>query len=119
MKTLRSLFLPLVALATLPALAVEQPLLPFEAAAPAATHPSLYSFADVYRLTAAGEPFGGFRFVEPETQIRAAAAPAANGAPEPRFSVSAPRDDARRWALALAGLFACVWVAHRRLASPY
>lgn len=118
MKTLRSLFLPLVAFAALPALAAEEPLLPFEAAAPAATHPSLYSFADVYRLTVAGEPFGGFRFAEPEAQIRVAAAPAATAAPELRFSVSAPRDDGR-WALLLAGLFACAWVAHRRLASPY
>lgn len=106
MKTLRSLLLPLLALAALPALAAEAP------------HPSLYSFADVYRLTVAGEPFGGFRFADAEAQIRVAAAPATKGAPELHFSVSAPHDDAR-WALLLAGLSTCAWVAHRRLASPY
>jgi len=118
MKILRSLFLPLIALAALPALAAEEPLLAFEAALPAATHPSLYSFADVYRLTVSGEPFAGFRFAEAETQIRAAAAPATSGEPELRFSVSAPHDGGR-WALLLAGLITCAWVAHRRLASPY
>lgn len=118
MKALCSLLLLLVTLAALPALAAEAPLLPFEAASPAATHPSLYSFADVYRLTVAREPFVGYGFAEPETQIRVAAAAAAQGAPELRFSVSPPRDDGR-WGLLLAGLFTCAWVAHRRLASPY
>lgn len=118
MKTLRSLFLPLLALAALPALAGEAPVLAGEGAAPRATHPSLYSFAEVYRLTVAGEPLGGFRFADVETQIRVAAAPAAKGTPELRFSVSAPHDGGR-WALLLAGLSTCAWVAHRRLASPY
>ncbi len=96
-------------------------LMPFEAGAPAATPPSLYSFADVYRVTLAGEPFGGYRF----TGSPAADAPAQvqrvsdNRLPELSFAVSAPRGGGQRWALALAGLFACAWVAHRRLASPY
>jgi hypothetical protein len=41
MKALCSLLLPLLALAAPPALAAEEPLAPFEAASPAATHPSL------------------------------------------------------------------------------
>jgi hypothetical protein len=118
MKALCTLLLPLVTLAAPPALAADQPLLAFEAASPAATHPSLYSFADVYRLAVAREPFVGFGFAAPDTQIRVAAAAAANAAPELRFSVSGPRDDGR-WGLLLAGLFTCAWVAHRRLTSPY
>ena len=118
MKILRSLFLPLLALAAPPALAVDEPLLPFEAAAPAATHPSLYSFAEIYRLTVAGEPVGGPRFADAEARIRAAAERSPADAPELRFSVSPPHDP-QRWALLLAGLAACAWVAHRRLTSPY
>ena len=118
MKTLRSLFLPLLVLAAPPALAVDEPLLPFEAAPPAATHPSLYSFDDIYRLTVAAEPFAGLRFPEAGTRIRAAAARTAESVSEVRFSVSPPRDP-QRWALLLAGLAACAWVAHRRLTSPY
>jgi hypothetical protein len=118
MKTLRTLFgLSFLVLSTAHA---AEALLPFEAAPPAATHPSLYSFADVYRLTVAGEPFGGFRFSESATPIRLASQTviSVSETPEPRFSVSAPRDG-QLWALGLAGLFACAWVAHRRLASPY
>lgn len=95
--------------------AAAAPLMLFEAGAPAATHPSLYSFTDLYRLTLSGEPFGGFRLADTPAQIRVVSAA---GAPEPRFGVSRPREGGR-WALALAGLFACAWVAHRRLASPY
>ena len=118
MRLLRLLFLPLATAAALPALAAHEPLLPFEAAAPAATPPSLYSFAEMCRLAAAGEPLAGLRYAEAETLVRVAAAPAAKAAPELRFSVSARHDDAR-WGLLLAGLFTCAWVAHRRLASPY
>ena len=118
MKTLRSLFLALAALAAPPALAAEEPLLAFEAAPPAATHPSLYSFADLYRLALPGEAGGDPRFPTGATGIRAASARAPAAAFEPRFSVSAPHDP-QRWALLLAGLAACAWVAHRRLTSPY
>jgi hypothetical protein len=118
MKVLCSLLLPLVTLAAPPALAAEPPLLPIETASPAATPPSLYSFADVYRLTVAREPSIGFDFSEPETQVRVAALAAADAAPQLHFSVSAPRDGGR-WGLLLAGLFTCAWVAHRRLTSPY
>lgn len=103
MKTLRTLLV----LLALPASG---------AAVAAATPPSLYSFADVYRLTVAGEPFAAPRWVDPEaTQVRLVSSAAI---PELRFSVSTPRDS-QRWALALAGLAACAWVAHRRLSSPY
>jgi len=119
MKTLRTLFgLSFLVLSTAHA---AEALLPFEAAPPAATHPTLYSFADVYRLTVAGEPLGGFRFADTQPQVRVvsqASSYYAQEAPELRFSVSAPRDG-QLWALGLAGLFACAWVAHRRLASPY
>jgi hypothetical protein len=120
MKVLRSFLVPL-ALA-LASGAFAAPLLPFEAGAPAATHPSMYSFSDVYRLTVAGEPFGGFRFADSQAQLRVVSRAAAlnplEAGPELRFSVSAPNDSGR-WTLLLAGLFACAWVAHRRLASPY
>jgi hypothetical protein len=122
MKILRPLLVLLALAAAGGVRAAEAPLLGFEAGAPAATHPSLYSFADVYRLTVAGEPFGGFRFMDADAQPRlvsqVSVGSVPEAVPEPRFSVSAPHDDAR-WALFLAGLFACAWVAHRRLASPY
>ena len=76
------------------------------------THPALYSFVDVYRLTVAGAMAG---------------LPASDGAPdavrvasaqpqlaEPRFTISPlPRPD--KWLLVLAGLALAGWVAHRRL----
>jgi hypothetical protein len=123
MKILRSLLMPLALLAVGAAFAAEAPLLPFEAGAPAATHPSMYSFADVYRLTLTGEPFGGFRFVDSRAQIRFASQAGVSAEPsesvaELRFSVSPPRER-ELWMLGLAGIFACAWVAHRRLVSPY
>ena len=82
---------------------------------PAPQHPSLYSFADVYRLTVAG-PMGGLPIVEtPEAPIRVAVQTAVHSSsPEARFSVApAPQPDT--WLLVLAGLAAAGWVAHRRL----
>ena len=114
MKIPRTLLLSLF-LVPLAALAAEAPLLAFETGASSATPPALYSFADVYRLTVSGEPFPSPRWLDAEPQLRLASGAAA---PELRFSVSAPRD-AGRWALVLAGLAACAWVAHRRLTSPY
>jgi hypothetical protein len=120
MRVLRTLLVPL-ALALASRAFAAQPLLPFEAGAPAATHPSMYSFSDVYRLTVAGVPFGGFRFVDAQAPLRVVSQAALSGPEafaEPRFAVSAPSDGGR-WTLLLAGLFACAWVAHRRIASPY
>ena len=90
-------------------------------AAPASgdeVHPTLYSFADLYRLTVAGVGADEIRFPElaAEPQVRVAAAqPAAS---EPRFTISAPSAP-RLWVLILAGLAAAAWVAHRRLTYAY
>jgi hypothetical protein len=119
MKIARTL-LSLAFLAAGTAFAAEAPLLAFETRVPAATHPSLYSFADVYRLTVAGEPYAAQRWTESQTAASQAHLRLASrgAAPELSFAVSTPRDS-QRWALALAGLAACAWVAHRRLSSPY
>ena len=142
MRMLRT-FLPLLALPLLGALpapgqagapraAAQAPaaLLPYETLPPAATHPSLYSFADTYRLAVSGQALDGLRVSGAEAldalrlsgaetaHWRAVSRRGADAAPEVRFSVSAPRD-AGHWPLVLAGLFACAWVAHRRLTSPY
>ncbi len=129
MRMLRT-FLSLLALPVLAALAapgmaaapVAQPaplaLLPYETTPPAATHPSLYSFADAYRLAVSGQALDVPRSSGPEAHLRAVSSRSADEAPELRFWVSAPRDGGR-WPLVLAGLFACAWVAHRRLTSPY
>ena len=78
-----------------------------------APHPALYSFVDVFRLKVSG-PMGALPAeTAAEMPIRVAA-PQAQAAAEPRFSVSA----ARRtdfWPLLLAGLALAGWVAHRRL----
>src|SRR5687768_936176 len=98
------------------AAATPQALAPVASGAqPAAQHPSLYSFADVYRLTVAG-PMGRLPIVEtPEAPIRVAVQTAVHSSsPEARFSVApAPQPDT--WLLVLAGLAAAGWVAHRRL----
>jgi hypothetical protein len=87
-----------------------------EAPAPLPAHPSMYSFADVYRLTVAGVPLGSFAFADSEAQVRVASQTLAP--PELRFSVSTARDT-QRWLLALAGIALAAWVAHRRLTSPF
>ena len=124
MRMLRT-FLPLLALPLLAASpasgAPEVPapaLLPYETLPPAALPPSLYSFADVYRLAVSGRALEGPRFAEPQATLRPVSRSRAQAAPEPSFRVSAPHDGGR-WPLLLAGLFACAWVAHRRLTSPY
>lgn len=78
------------------------------------THPSLYSFADVYRFTVSGAATGG-PLVMPTTDaaIRVAATQPA-GTPELQFSVvSIPEPE--RWLLLLSGLLLATWVARRRL----
>ena len=82
--------------------------------------PSLYSFADVYRLTVNAAP-EALTFVQatPAPQIRVAlAAQDAFSAAEPRFTVSQVPGP-KGWMLVLAGLAAAAWVAHRRLTSAY
>lgn len=114
MKIMRTLITLLALAAAGGALAKDAPLAAFEAGAPGATPPSLYSFAELYRLTQAGESLAP-RGIDAEPQLRLASRVEPS---ELRFSVSAPRDGGR-WALLLAGLAACAWVAHRRLSSPY
>jgi len=107
MKTLRSLLLsPLLV-----PLAVAAAPLPD---APAAADASMVSFAELYRLTVHAEPFA-WQAPSAKTEVRAVSQ---RVVPELHFAVSAPHDGSR-WALLLAGLAACAWVAHRRLASPY
>ena len=76
------------------------------------THPALYSFVDVYRLTVVGA-MGGL----PASDGAPDAVRVANAQPqlaEPRFSVSSlPHPD--KGLLILAGLALAGWVAHRRL----
>jgi hypothetical protein len=111
---MRILYLLVVFLLPGPACA-EDYLLPFEAPLPAATHPSLYSFADVYRLTVGGAAQGGYAS-DAQAPIRVAAQTPAP--PEPRFLISRVPQD-QRWLLLIAGLALAAWVAHRRLTSPF
>jgi hypothetical protein len=74
------------------------------------SHPALYSFADVYRLTTAGKPLVG---TAAEAPVRVAAMTPAQGA-EPSFLISPPRAP-EKWLLILAGVALAGWVAHRRL----
>ena len=78
-----------------------------------APHPALYSFVDVFRLTVSG-PIGALPAeAASDTPIRVAA-PQAQAATEPRFSIAAARQP-DKWLLLLAGLALAGWVAHRRL----
>jgi hypothetical protein len=76
-------------------------------------HPSMYSFADVYRLTVAG-PMAGLPALDtaPDAPIRVAVAQAREL--EPRFTVK-PLRQPDKWLLVIAGVALCGWVAHRRL----
>lgn len=82
--------------------------------------PSLYSFADVYRLTVNAAPDAlTFAPAAPAPQVRVAlAVQDAFVAAEPRFTVSQVPGP-KGWMLLLAGLAAAGWVAHRRLTSAY
>ena len=83
-------------------------------------YPSVYSFADVYRLTVTAAP-DALTFVAPTPapQIRLAAVMQDSFvAAEPRFTVSQV-PGTPGWVLLLAGLAAAGWVAHRRLTSGY
>jgi hypothetical protein len=91
-------------------------------AAAADSHPSLYSFSDIYRLTVTGEVMETFTSTQAlaEPRLRAASLQAEppGAAAEPRFIVS-PLPAEQRWLLIIAGLAAAGWVAHRRLANGY
>ena len=78
-----------------------------------APHPALYSFVDVFRLTVNGPMAATPGEPVIEVPIRVAA-PQAQAAAEPRFSIGAGRQP-DKWLLLLAGLALAGWVAHRRL----
>jgi hypothetical protein len=88
----------------------------FQAAvlATAPTHPALYSFVDVYRLTVSRAAVGGFSGAAmSESPIRVAQTQPGL-APEPQFSVvGVPEPE--RWVLLVAGIALALWVARRRL----
>jgi hypothetical protein len=86
-------------------------------------NPSLYSFADVYRLTVNATPdalsFVATSAQQVPSQVRVALAVQDTFvAAEPRFTVSQVPGP-KGWMLLLAGLAAAGWVAHRRLTSAY
>jgi hypothetical protein len=103
-------------LAPTTALAAEPSSFESETVAVPPTHPAMYSFVDVYRLTVAGPMAAGLPAPDStlEAPIRVAAG-ATQLAAEPRFSVSRGRQP-DKWLLLLAGLALAGWVAHRRLA---
>ncbi len=113
---MRFLFSVIAALALVgfaPRLGAQPPQVPLAGA----THPSLYSFADVYRLTVAGPAMAEFPvFDYAESPVRLAVSQAQPGA-ELRFSISSVAP--QRWLLLLAGLALAGWVAHRRLINPF
>ena len=83
------------------------------------THPALYSFSDLYRLTVNGavaEPLGAPLPATEVQQVRVATLPSAS-ATELRFTITQVPGPGR-WPLILAGLAAAAWVAHRRLTRP-
>ena len=77
------------------------------------THPSLYSFADIYRLTVSG----ALPQAAAETPVRVASVQA-SAAPEVQYSVIQMAEPGR-WVLVLAGLAAALWVARRRLGYSF
>ena len=83
-------------------------------ASPAAPHPSLYSFADVYRLTVTGQaPALPAQAADSPMRV-AAAQPALASAGDGQFSIRSVREP-QRWALLIAGLLLAGWVARRRV----
>jgi hypothetical protein len=97
--------------------------------APLPAHASLYTFADVFRLTAGGAAMPEYPPAPPAqgTQnipvaLSSAAAPAASAAAQPpatyTFSIGAvPRSE--RWLLIVSGLALAGWVARRRLGYSF
>ena len=81
----------------------------------AASSPSQYSFADIYRLALAGPAAAGLAPVPPsDAPVRVAAATPAPA----QFAVADAREP-RLWMLLLAGVAAAVWVARRRLGYAF
>lgn len=82
--------------------------------APAPTHPALYSFVDVFRLTVSGAAVGGLPVIAiNDSPVRVAQTQAALAA-EPQFTVVAMAEPGR-WVVLVAGIVLALWVARRRL----
>lgn len=82
-------------------------------ARPGEVHPSQYSFADLYRLAAAGPSAGLTVVAASEATIRTA-----TGQPGVQFSISeAP--EPQLGVLLLSGVALALWVARRRLGYAY
>jgi hypothetical protein len=97
--------------------------------APLPAQTSLYSFSDVFRLTAGTMPLAeyplapaqGIAVALPVSTAAAAPsqpAPAAQAEAEYRFSIGAVPEP-RRWLLILSGLALAGWVARRRLGHSF
>ena len=96
--------------------------------APLPAHASLYSFSDVFRLTAGSMPLAEYplapvqgipvAFPVSATPAPSHPAPAAQGEPEYRFSIGTVPEP-RRWLLILSGLALAGWVARRRLGHSF
>jgi hypothetical protein len=96
--------------------------------APLPAHASLYSFSDVFRLTAGSMPLTeyplapaqGIAVALPVSNAPAPShpAPAAQADAEYRFSIGAVPEP-RRWLLVLSGLALAGWVARRRLGHSF
>jgi hypothetical protein len=111
---MKPLKLLLIALAFAFPVSAAEPTFKSLATNPGATHPALYSFVDVYRLTVGGAS-AGFPAIDgaADAPVRVAVAAPSAGA-ELRFLVSTvPQPD--KWLLILAGVALAGWVAHRRL----
>jgi hypothetical protein len=74
-------------------------------------HPSLYSFADVYRLTVVGQAPALPQPAESPMRVAVAQSPLV---PDAQFLIKSVREP-QRWALLIAGLLLAGWVARRRL----
>jgi hypothetical protein len=96
--------------------------------APLPAHASLYSFSDVFRLTAGSMPLAEYPLAPAQGiavafPVSTAAAPshppaAAQVEAEYRFSIGAVPEP-RRWLLILSGLALAGWVARRRLGHSF
>lgn len=78
---------------------------------------SIWSFADLYRLTVNAAP-EALLFPSPVATPQVRVAMAESFVAEPRFTVTQV-PSTKGWMLLLAGLAAASWVAHRRLTSAY
>ena len=85
-------------------------------------HPSMASFADVYRMTVGGQESVAFDEAVParaaEAAVRVSAGAAAPAEAEFQLRVT-PAREPHFWLLILSGLALAGWVAHRRLVHGF